>query len=381
MPWPIPSAKTVAERIAGILEAGVVRIRPDIDPIAVSRSVRSARGVLAHIGRAFALEAREVHDHVAWWARQYFIDTVEEELVLRHAAIWGIDQRAATQALGSILIQGVPGTALPAGLELSLSDASRFLTTATATIEGDGFVTVPARAALAGTAGNVEAGIRLVTVAPFPEITRATVADPGFAGGADEETFKELQSAVQAHIRQRPHGGAAFDYPTWVSRRFATKAVSVVPGWIGRGSVGIIVAMTDADGGPRVPTDAECAAILAYLGEPNSQTGVRPTTAHLVVLACELQALPLTVRVRPDTIATRAAVTAAYARYIATIGDADDPQNTGPIGARIEPSRISEAISSASGEYAHDLISPSAPIQLAAKKYPTAGAITFAAAA
>lgn len=379
MPWPVPTAKTIAERIAGVLEAGLLRIRTDLDPVALSRSVRSARGVLAQLGRTVALEAREVHDHVAWWGRQYFIDTVEDELVLRHAAIWGIEQRGATSALGSVLIQGVPGTALPAGLELSVSDASRFLTTTTATIGGSGSVTVAAIAAAPGLAGNVEAGIRLVTVTPFPAISRATVAEPGFDGGADEETLKELQSAVQAHIRQRPHGGAGFDYPTWVSRKFATKAVSVVPAWIGRGSVGIIVAMKDGSGEARVPTTPECAAILAYLGEPNSQTGVRPTTAHVVVVACELQALPLTVRLRPDTTATRAAVTEAFARYVATLGDADDPQNVGPIGARIEPSRISEAISAASGEYAHDLVSPAAPFTLAAKKFPTAGTITWAA--
>ncbi|MEE9921759.1 MAG: hypothetical protein PBV01_00005 [Brucella anthropi] len=76
-----------------------------------------------------------------------------------------------------------------------------------------------------------------------------------------------------------------------------------------------------------------------------------------------MRAIPITVRVRPDTIATRAAVEEAFAAFIATIGDANDDQNASPIGARIEPSRISEAISAASGEYAHDLISPSVPLR------------------
>lgn len=377
MPWPIPTAKTIAERFAGALEAGINRIRPDIDPVALSRAVRSARGMLAQIGRAISLEVREVHDHLAWWGRQYFVDTAEEEMVLRHASIWGIEQRGATAALGTVLIEGVAGTVLPAGIELSASDATRFATSATATIGVGGTVSVAVVAGVAGTSGNIEAGIRLVTITPFPEISRVTVEAPGFAGGADEETFNELQSAVLSHIRQRPHGGAGFDYPTWVSRQFTTKAVAVVPEWIGRGSVGIVVAMKDEAGAGRVPTEPELAAILAYLGPVGDPNGVRPVTAHVLVIACELQPITISVRLRPDTVATRAAVTEAFGRYISTLGDADDPQNASPIGARIEPSRISEAISAASGEYAHDLTLPAAPTTLASVKYPTPGFITF----
>ena len=252
-----------------------------------------------------------------------------------------------------------------------------YLTSATATIGGGGSVSVAARAAAAGVSGNIEAGIRLVTVTPLPQVSRVTVAAPGFAGGADEESFNDLRNAVLEHIRQRPHGGAAFDYRVWVKRKFDAKAVSVLPGWIGRGSVGVVVAMKDADGEARVPTEDEIEAILDYLGQLGSQTGVRPATAHVVVLACELQAIPVTVRLRPDSTATRAAVTAAYRRFIETIGDEEDDMNFGPIGARIEPSRISEAISAAAGEYAHDLTVPAAPYTLGEKKFPIAADITF----
>ena len=37
MPWPIPTAKTVFERYAGAVEAGVLKIRDNVDPIALSR--------------------------------------------------------------------------------------------------------------------------------------------------------------------------------------------------------------------------------------------------------------------------------------------------------------------------------------------------------
>lgn len=219
---------------------------------------------------------------------------------------------------------------------------------------------------------NLETGIRLVTVAPFPEVARVSVAT-AFSGGAGEETPAELTAATMRKIRQKPHGGAGFDYPEWLSRKFAVLAVKVVPEWIGRGSVGLVVIMKDDEGSPRVPTEGELDAMLTYLGPPGSPTGVRPVTAHVVMVPGVLTTIPLTIRLRPDTVQTRAAVVEAWTRYIATIGDDDDDQNDGPIGALIEQSRISEAISAASGEYAHDLLLPAANFTLERTEFPVAG--------
>lgn len=381
MPWPIPTAKTIAERMATAAEVSITRAMAAagrvIDPIALSRAVRSARGMIAQLFRAAAQELRQVHDHVAWWGRQYFPDTAEDEFVLRHASIWGVVQRPATGAVGTVLIEGVPGTPVPA-TDMATSDGI-VLTSAVAVIGGGGTVSVAVSADAAYEAsGNVEAGTRLVTVVPFPAITKITVEAPGLAGGAAAATMPELAEATIQRIQQPPHGGAWFDYPAWLAEAFAIRAVRVVTDWIGRGSVGVIVAMKDGVTG-RVPTGPELAAMLAYLGGPGSSSGVRPVTANVVVVAAVLHPLAITVRPRPDTALVRAAITDAYARFVATIGDADDDQNDTPIGARIEPSRISEAISAADGEYAHDLVLPAAPFTLPNTDYPTVGAITWAA--
>ncbi|MCQ9148164.1 baseplate J/gp47 family protein [Ochrobactrum sp. BTU2] len=376
MPWPVPSAKTIAERIASAMEFSISVVRPLVDPLAISRAVRSARGTLAMISRAVALEAREIHDHVAWWGRQYFVDTAEDEFVQRHADIWGIVARPATFAVGKVDIEGAAGTPIPADLEIAGSDGTIFKTTETAIIGLNGGAAISVIASIAGPAGNLEAGIRLRTVTAFPEINRIAVAAEGIAGGAEAETPTELADATMAYIRQRPHGGAGFDYPTWLREKFAVRAVKPETDWIGRGSVGVIVAMKDGTSA-RTPTESEMAEMLSYLGAPGSSSGVRPVTAHVVIVPAEMRAIPITVRVRPDKVATRAAVQEAYAAFIATIGDANDDQNESPIGARIEPSRISEAISAASGEYAHDLISPSAPFALDRDQYPLPGEITF----
>ena len=358
------------------MEFSISLVKPLVDPLAISRAVRSARGMLAMIGRAVALEVREIHDHVAWWGRMYFVDTAEDEFVDRHANIWGIAARPATYAVGNINIEGAAGAQLPADLEIAGSDGTIFRTTALAVIPVGGSILVPAKAVAAGPIGNLEAGIRLRTVNAFPEINRITVAEGGFAGGAVAETPAELAAAVMAYIRQRPHGGAGFDYMSWLREQFDVRAVKPITDWVGRGSVGVIVAMKDGTSA-RAPTESEMAEQLEYLGAPGSSSGVRPVTAYVVIVPAKMRLIPITVRLRPDGVATRAAVQEAFAAFIATIGDDSDDQNDSPIGALIEPSRISEAISAASGEYAHDLISPSAPFRLERDEYPLPGLVTF----
>ncbi len=376
MPWPIPTAKAIAERIASTIETAVQAVRPDIDPVALSRAVRSARGMFAILGRAVAPALRQVHDHIGWWSRQYFADTAEEEFAYRHADMWGVEHRAATFSTGAVLVEGVVGTAVPAALELAGSDGLLFAIDAPAAIGPGGTVIMTVTAVSAGPASNLEPGIRLRTVAPFPSISRITVQAPGLAGGAPEETPRELSAKTVERIRQPPHGGAGFDYPVWLREAYDVRAVRVVTDWIGRGSVGVIVAMRDGDFG-RTPTPTELDDMLNHLGPPGSSTGLRPVTAHVVLVPAEIIPMPISVRLRPDTAETRAAVAEAFARYVATIGDAEDEQNDGPIGALIEPSRISDALSAAAGEYAHDLPVPAAPYRLAAAQYPTPGVITW----
>ncbi|MCJ9720783.1 baseplate J/gp47 family protein [Agrobacterium sp. SHOUNA12C] len=379
MPWPIQTAKVIVAKMAGSLEAAIIALRPDVRAIDISNAVRSARGTFAQILRVIGLEIREIYDHQSWLGRQMFIDTAEEEYVLRHASIWGVGQRAAIKAVGSVLIEGISGTTLPAGIELSSSTAVIYVTTAAATIASGGTVIVVAEATEAGADGNLEAGIQMTTVTAYPTISKVTVA-AAFVGGAAEEDMDELRASTQTRIRQPPHGGAAFDYPVWVGSKFSVKAVSPIEGWIGRGSVGVVVIMKNDDGTPRAPSAAELTAIGDYLGPLNSQAGVRPVTANVIPVAGVLQEITPSVRLRPDTTLIRAAVQEAWERFVLTIGDEDDDQNASPIGALIEPSRISEAISAANGEYAHDLVSPAAPFTLDRTHYPTAGLINFVAA-
>ncbi|UXU07192.1 baseplate J/gp47 family protein [Agrobacterium tumefaciens] len=377
MVWPVPAAKSIFSRLAAASEVILIGLFPNGDVKKISRAVRSARGMFAVIWSAVAPEVRETHDHIAWWARQWMPDSADDEaMIMRHASIWGTDPRPAKKAIGSVTIEGVAGTVLASGIVLASSGSNTFITTAGGTIAAGGTVTVTAEAVAAGTAGNLETGVQLSTVAAYPAISKITVAT-AFAGGADDEEPESVQERYLQRIREPPMGGSAPDYRAWVGNVGSVYAVKVVEDWIGRGSVGLVIALRNDDGTPRVPTELELTAIGNYLGAQGSQTGVRPVTARVIPLAAELVNVPVSVRLRPDGALTRAAVQSAFDRFIATIGDEDDMQNESPIGATIEPSRISEAISAADGEYSHDLTVPAARYTLGIKECPVATAITW----
>ena len=373
MAWPIPTANAIFERIAARLEQSLSEFRPDVDPQAISRAARSSHGMMSLLMRPVALEARSIHDHVAFWSRQYFIDTAEEEFVARHAAIWGLAKRPAIAASGTIKVTGTPQTKVPAGVKFVTADGKIIETTEAAIVSADRSTQVSAKSVSAGAEGNLSPQ-KLQPIEPIMGIDHADVIE--LMGGVDDETWDELKSRVLEHIRQPPHGGAGFDYQQWLKARFSIHALAVIPDWIGRGSVGLVVAMKDGNSG-RAPTGTEVELMLDYLGRPGSSTGVRPVTAHVVIVPAIAKTLPLRIRVKPFSVLTKQAIEEAWAAFILTVGDQNDAFNNSPIGATIERSRMIEALSAAEGEYAHDLIEPGKTITLGRNEYPVAGPVTF----
>lgn len=341
-----------------------------VSPDAIARAVRSPHGLISAILRNNALMLYEAHMHLRWWGDQYMPDTAELEQLVRHGSIWGIVRRAATKAVGKVTFEGADGTAIPIGLELRAPAGALIETTEAAALAG-GTAVVAVRALEAGDGGNVAAGERLALVSPLAGLTRqdALVDADGVVGGAAIESDAALLERVLERIQDPPHGGAAFDYPVWVKNVFAAAHVKTLPNWVGRGTVGVAVAMGTREA-PRAPTPAEIDDILAYLGTLNSQTGQRPVTADVLVLAAQLRPVPLSLTIEPDEARVRSAIETAHAAFY--VRDA-------AIGGTVFRSRLSEAISSAAGEYRHELIAPAANVVCAALELPTPGAITWVA--
>lgn len=351
MTWPLPQPDEIAERIAaGILLA--FPDAPDLDP----RAPDTMLGVLA---RTVALTLFDVHLHQRWLADQQMVDTATDWLP-RHADIWAIPRIAATFATGAAQFAGVNGTSIPAGTELRAPSGAVYETLATVTI-ASGTAQASLRAVEAGTAGNASTDVALALVVPIAGITgqAATVVAPGLRGGAPIEGEEAWKSRVLARIRQPPMGGTAADYVAWARAASAlVSQVRVYPNYVGPGTVGVVIAQA----GGLAPTTPELAAIAAAIDL------VRPVTAAVSVLACVPTAIAFSIELSPDTAATRLAVTAALDTFFAV---------EAAIGTEIPLSRVSEAISSAAGEYSHRIMSPTSAIAPTALQLPTRGTITW----
>lgn len=365
MPFPLPTPEELAESQAAEMAAALKALRPDVSPLAIDRAVRSEKGLVAAHARTDAIGLYGTHLHLRWWGDQYMPDTAEIEALIRHGSIWGVYQRAATKAVGYAAFTGTPGLAVPVGLQLRTPGGALVETSEAGVLDGAGEVTLALVASEGGTAANTAGGATLpiVTALAGLDPQAATLDADGLAGGAAEETPESLLERLLAVIREPGHGGADFDYPNWVRSAFAASKVKTLANWVGPGSVGVAVAMGTALA-PVVPSPAEIAAIAAHL------EGLRPVTAEVHVVAYLPLVVPFTLAITPDTLANRAAAEAALADHFA---------REAKIGTGMPLSRISEAVSSANGEYAHRLMAPTVAIAPEPRELPILGTVTWEA--
>lgn len=347
MTWPIPTADEVTDRAAAAFE----RLLPGID----ARSEYALAGVIA---RVQGLSTYDLWLHQRALADELLPDTAVDWLE-RHASLWGITRNAAEAAAGTVQVAGVNGTPVPGGISLRSATGALYTTQASATIAA-GVASLSVLADEAGAAGNLAASATLDLVSPIAGLSAqtATVEAAGLTGGQDEEDDQSLRSRLLARIRKPPAGGAARDYEAWAKEVAGVAYVSVVGGWQGAGTVGIIIAMT----GPVAATAGDVANVLAVI-DP-----ARPVTAQPTVVAATLLPVALSIRVSPDSALTRAAIAANLAAFF--VAEA-------AIGGAIPLSRISEAISAAGGEYSHEITSPTVAVTPAAYQLPVLGAITW----
>lgn len=363
MPAPLPTPDELTRRAEARLEAALKRIRPEASPAAIARAVRSEKGLLAAIVRAQAQGLYGTHLHLRWNVDQLMPDTAEAEHLIRHSSIWGVYRRAATKAVGFAEFTGIAGTVVPAELDMRLPGGGLAITSAAGVVGVGGTVTIAIEAAEGGVLGNTVGGATLPIVSVLAGLDpQAAVLDVnGMAGGAEEESDASLLARVLVEIREPGHGGNKNDYRVWIQNAFAVAKVETVPLWVGPGSVGVVVAMGTALA-PVAPIPAELDAMAAHLD------GLRPVTAEVYVRPVVLLPVPLQLAVDANSAPVRAAVEAAIGAHFAAEAE---------IGKLFPRSRLSEAISSANGEYRHYLALPAGDVAPARDRLPVPGAITW----
>jgi len=333
------------------------------------------QNVLYVIGKFVTLLAGEYELRLAWLYDQLFLTTANAEAIVRlQAAEYGIYQKPATPASGGITGTAAANVTYPAGVRW-LSGAFTYVSISSFTADALGRFTASVRAEKPGTATNRESGAMLSLVDPglYPAMTTtATVDAGGLGGGADVESMDALRARALKRKRTPPQGGALTDY-----ERFALEVPGVVAAWArqfsnGIGTIGTWVLFAGRPNG--IPTTADIGAVQAYIEDRRLVRGA------FVAAAPRPVRVDLTVVLSPDTVTTRAAVTAALVAFF----DVTAP------GSRIRPglpgddfilpvSWISETISTTAGEDSHRLVEPDAAIVFGAGNMPVLGSITWAA--
>lgn len=348
MSWPLPAPNEIAARAAGEIEAQF----PEID----ARSSNTAGGVLA---RTVAKSTYEVWLEQRRLADELLPDTASDWLE-RHASIRGVTRLVASAASGTVRLAGSAGVVVPAGVALRGPTGARYTTTTGGTIGVGGTLDVEALADDPGTAGNAVATAVLDLVSPIAGLTAqtATVQADGITGGRSTETDEALRARLLALIRKPPAGGAQHDYEAWAREAVGIGYVAVRPNGWGIGTVVVIVALE----GPAVAQAGDIARV------EDSIEAQRPVTAAVSVVAATLLPVPLTIALSPDTVQARDAVQVALQIFF---------RDEAAIGEGIPLSRISEAISSAAGEYSHRIVSPTVDPAPGIAELPVLGAVTW----
>jgi uncharacterized phage protein gp47/JayE len=353
MPFDRPTLPELRDRIRRDFNARL----PGADALLRQSNLRVIADVLAGLSTLH-------YGYQEWLSHQLFPDTAETAFLERWASIWGLTRRPATAALGALDVTGTPGATVPGGAEWQRSDGVRYRTADGATLATDGTAVVTVEAEAPGVAGDAVTGTQVTTVSALAGVVaQATVAAPGIAGGADEETDEQLRTRLLARIQTPPHGGSASDYVDWTLEVPGVTRVWVAAQEQGPGTVVVRFAMDDAAHPNGIPTPADVALVQAHLDE------VRPVTAEVIVVAPIAHAIDITIAtLTPDTPAVRTAVVAELTDMLF---------RNGVPGAVLYVSWLWEAVSLASGERHHRITVPTADVQLGGGELPVLGIITY----
>lgn len=344
----------------------VTRIRNDFQSrlgIAGALLRRAMADVLAVV---WAGAVHVVHGHIAWLVDQLFVDTAEEEFLLRRAAMYGITKIPAEFASGTITATGTNGEVIPSGTVYVRDDGATYTSTADSAAISGGTTTVSVQADEAGAAGNMGVGETLTLESPITNVdSEATVVL--IDDGSDEETTEALRARFKLRLQEPPEGGAEQDYEAWALAVAGVTRVWVYPLENGLGTVVVrFVRDNDGSGSAIIPSGGEVTAVQDAIDAE------RPVTADVTVEAPTALTTNFTMHISPDTSELRAAVQAELEDLFFRLAEPGD----GAGGGTIPLSQIRTAIGTAELDD-FTLASPAADVVPALGELPIVGNFTF----
>lgn len=283
-----------------------------------------------------------LYAHQAWIAKQIFPDTADADNLARHAQLRGLSRKSAVGSAGSLLLSGLPGAPITAGLIAQTLDGKQYSLSASGQIGADGTGTIAATSTTTGSATVQATGASVTLLAP-PNGVNATGSVVKMVGGTDDETDAQLLARLLDVIQRPPAGGNKWDFRRWAMSVDGVSSALVYPLRRGLGTCDVVIT---ASGG--LPSAATLAAVQDYIDS------MRPVTAkNCLVIAPSLVSMDHVIQVAfPGGTAdvAQALIQPRLASYFATLSPGD---------AYIR-SQVESVISDTSGVTDRLLVSPTA---------------------
>lgn len=310
--------------------------------------------------KVYAAALHTVYGYIDYLAMNMLPDKCDEAWLARHADMKRCPRKAATAATGFMRWDGVTnGITVPAGSVVQRDDLVQYTVTAAAT-SGGGILRAPVACSTAGISGNIDDGASLFLVTPISGLPSTGMAD-SLSGGFDVEDLETWRARVLERYYWTPLGGADGDYVVWAKEVPGVTRAWTYRHWMGIGTVGVLVASSDLVN--PILDDETVAAAQSHIAPLAPVAG-----SSLYVFTAAAKTVDFEIDLNPDNDAVRAAVTAEIRALLQRDGY---PEGT------LILSRINEAISIATGEYSHRLISPAADVAVAKNELAVLGNITW----
>jgi uncharacterized phage protein gp47/JayE len=322
------------------------RILADID--AEMAASGSTRGVVEYaLACALAGACLLLHAAINRAARDRVPSTSRPGYLRQWAAFFGIAPKAATNNVGSATFAATAASSIPGGTALRLRDGTEFTTDALAS-ESGGSITVDFTATVAGAAGAAIAGTAIFLGSPVPGVTsEGVVGVGGIGGGADVESTASVLARLLARLRNPPGGGTDADWERWTKGTPGVEVdrVWIYPNTLGPSSMRVLFTVVGDD---PIPVGEQVDAVTAELAlrKPADLLTCQAQAPVAQALNPSMTLVPLTAPVQ----------TAATAAMRAFLNEEMEPGTTMLI------SELNAAISGATGETDHTMISPVANV-------------------
>lgn len=326
----------------------------------------------AVVAKVLAAAQFEIHLRLAFLYRQLFASTADGPWLVRHGFELGVNAIPAQRATGFATVASTVGVLIPAGVTFQRSDGALFQTR-TSTLGAGASTSIELEAVTPGAAGNTSAAeaLALVDIGTVSGLGEAAmVGAGGLGGGAEAEATETFRQRILDRKRNPPQGGSVTDWVAWA--READPAITrvFVDSFI-NDSRQVWISFLRGDRTNGIPTSGDVAAVQAYVSDPVR----RPVTARVTVVAPTAVAVNVSIQgLATDNVNVRAAIAAELAAMFAEKAAPATPTTTFVLWR----AWIDEAISRATGEVRHTLITPSTDLAYStAGQIPVLGTISY----